>query len=192
MNTFSKSQARLSILSEIIAMGAIDTQAWQNGFAIKPKIGDLVSLIIVDTTKWYVSWVVDIDQNNGDPKYLLESIEDGELGWWENIGLNIYNRDRVKERPMWRWNDEQYAFYKTWLEVGAKNLEHRVVPEVPVFGEKNKVTLNARIRWDRSGFEKTKTFENWRRLTTKEMDNYLKETVNDYKEFNGLNADAKS
>jgi len=192
MNTFNKSQARISILSEIIAMAAIDPQAWQTGFAIKPKIGDLVSLIIVDTTKWYVSWVVDIDQNNGDPKYLLESIEDGELGWWENIGLNIYNRDRVKERPMWRWNEMQYIFYNKWLKVGERNYEHSVVPEVPIFGEKNKVTLNVRIRWDRSGFKKTKTFENWKRLTMKEMDNYLKETVNDYKEFNGLNADAKS
>jgi len=179
----SKSHARILILSELLSFPTINQKDWDSGLFNEAKTGDLVSLSAAPSTKWYLSWVREVDKDNGDPRYLLESIDDGELCWWSNVSLNIYSRERVKDRPMWQWDDKQSDFFKRWLKVGKRNDAYIVLPDLPVFGENNKVTLNVRIRFKLSAFSNPKTFDNWKKLTMREMGYYYQESEKAYKAF---------
>lgn len=144
--------------------------------------GDLVSLNCVSPSKWYVAWVTDYDWNNGWPKYLLESIDDGELCWWENVGMNVYSRERVAEHPTWLWEDNQFDLYDRWKEVCyGQNDAYIVLPAMPKFEARGSVVLDVRVRFNLSDFRNPKTFQDWAALSNDEMDIYYKESVDKYK-----------
>ncbi|MEE8382247.1 MAG: hypothetical protein V3R78_10295 [Thermodesulfobacteriota bacterium] len=180
----SKSEARFSILSELLAFPTVNQKDWVGAHSYdgdKARIGDLVSLSCARASKWYVSWIIDIEiVSRGYVKYLLESIEDGSLCWWENVGLNVYSRERTKVRPEWKWTDKQFAFYGRWSKVGRKNNAYLILPCQPEFKEDDSVILDVRIRFGWSDYRNKKIFPNWKKLTMKQMDEYYKECEAEY------------
>ena len=59
-----------------------------SSFTSNPPLGSLIRLMAAPFTKWYLSWLIEIDnKQSGYLKYLLKSIEDGSLSWWENVGV---------------------------------------------------------------------------------------------------------
>jgi hypothetical protein len=176
----SKNRARLKILSELFAFPTINQKDWDSACCVdaEAQVGDLVSLTSALPSKWYVSWVREIKHNldrQGNvfsTEYLLESIEDEALYWWSNVGLNIYNREKVKDRITWRWNDNMHAFNDRWRKACKRNDAFIVLPVLPVFGADNEVTLNVRIRFGWSDFSRPQTFANWKKLTIKTMSEF--------------------
>lgn len=181
----SRERARISILSEMLSYPAARFRDWTNSMFSDSDVieGDLVSLSSAPDTKWYLSWVREYDPNNGWPKYLLESIEDGELCWWENVGINIYNRERVAERPTWKWDDDQFAFNDRWKRVCYKRHDaYIILPMLPVFNG-NDVTLAVRTRFGLSDYHSPRTFSNWKKLTMKAMSGFYQECEQGYEAY---------
>lgn len=177
----AKNRARLMILSELMSFPTINNKDWRSDFGNdKPQVGDLVSLTSAPPSKWYLSWFREYDQNNGWPKYLLESIEDGELCWWENVGLNFYDRERVANRPQWKWDDKQFEFNDRWHKVCRKNDAYIVLGCQPVFHDDGSVTLDVRNRFQFSDYRNPRTFQDWKKVTMKQMDAYYKESAAEY------------
>ena len=181
----TKNRSRISILSELLSFPSISGKDWTRCYSeTPPQVGDLVSMNCAPATKYYLSWMREIKQDEyGIVRYLLESIEDGELCWWSNIGLSYYDRDRVAERSTWRWDDDQFAFYDRWQKVCQKNDAYIVLPCVPKFNEEGGVTLNVRIRFSFDDYRNPVYFENWKKLTNKAMDDYYKKSFNGYQDF---------
>jgi len=166
-----KNHAKISILSELLSFATIRNKDWTSVYAdSRAVIGDLVALSTAPPSKWYVSWLRDYDPNNGWPKYLLESIEDGELCWWENVGLSFYNRERIKDNPQWTWNDKQYVISNRWYKVCRKHEIYPVRPCQPIFNADDSVVLDVRIHlFFQENFHNPKVFANYKRLTIKDM-----------------------
>lgn len=176
----SRDRARLSILSEIMGFPTINQKDWNtNG---ETQVGDLISLCSAPASKWYVSWVREIEKKNGWERYLLESIDDGDLCWWSNVGINIYSRERVNERPTWRWEDSQFAFDDRWRKICQRNDAYIVLPCLPKFNDDGSVELNTRIRYGFDKYHNPKIFTNWKKLLMKDMGAYYQECVKGYKE----------
>jgi len=171
----SKEKARLEILSTLLSFPTINQKDWDSDLASDAMVGDLVSLCSAPASKWYMSWVREIKNQNGYRKYLLESIDDESLCWWSNVGVNVYNRKRVSESPTWQWDDDQFKFYARWLRVGRRNNAYIVLPCLPEFNDDGSVALNVRIRFGLSEFSNPKTFHNWKKLLSRDMDVYYKE-----------------
>jgi hypothetical protein len=178
----SRDRARISILSELLSFPTVNQKDWHSFSFSNTDIceGDLVSLYSAPASKWYVSWVREVDENNGWPRYLLESIDDGSLCWWVNVGINVYSRERVRERPAWQWDDKQFAFNDRWNKVAKRNDAYIVLPMPPVFRDDGSVTLDVRIRFGMVDFSCPETFSNWKKLTMKQMDAYYKKCENEY------------
>jgi hypothetical protein len=165
----------------MMAFPTINQKDWDtSGFDKDVKVGDLVSLCSAPASKWYVSWVREIETENGWTRYLLESIDDGTLCWWSNVGLNIYSRERVKERPTWQWDDKQFAFNDRWHKVGKRNNAHIVLPCQSKFNDDGSVELDVRIRYGWDEYHNPRIFPNWQKLLMKDMDIYYKECVQGY------------
>lgn len=177
-----KEKARISILSRMLSFPTISGKDWSSDLGgSKAEIGDLVSLSSAPDSKWYLSWLCEIDPNNGWTKYLLESVEDGSLCWWENVGLNIYSRERVANNPSWRWSDDQFAFNERWLRICyKKNGAYIVLPLQASFLPDGGLVLDVRIRWGTSDYHNPRTFPNWKKVTLKTMDTYFKECIAGY------------
>ena len=177
----TKNRARYSILSEMLAFPMLGANYFSTGL---PIVGDLVSLSFAFSSKWYVSWVVEISDDR--KRYLLESIEDGELCWWENVRFNIFDRNRVKERPSLKWNDRQFQLNDKWIKTSRKIDGYRVIPNPAVFNENNdSVEFSVRIRFGIDDYTNSKTFENWRTVTIKELRNFCENCVSDYNSIDG-------
>jgi hypothetical protein len=179
---FSKSRARLEILSELMSFPTINDKDWgYNCGCDTPQVGDLVAMQSAPPSKWYLSWLKELKADGGWQKYLLESIEDGELVWWENIGLTVYSREKVASRPHWKWDDSQFKFNSRWMKVCRDNDAYIVLPCQSVFNDDGSVTLDVRIRFRLDNYRNPCSFSNWRKLTIKQMDAYFKKSVAKYK-----------
>lgn len=183
----TKFRAKISILSKLLSFPLSNQRDWNSDFFNKDiQVGDLVSLNCAPPSKWYVSWVREIEcKYRGYERYLLESVEDGELCWWTNVGISVYSREIVKQHPEWKWNNKQFAFNDRWNKVFSRNDAFWVLPTWPYFDNGNLVTLNVRIRYGLDGFENPKTFSNWKKLTMKEMEEYYRECVGKYEKEKG-------
>lgn len=179
----TKSRARISILSEVLSFPSLADKKWTSCYFEKqPQVGDLVAMNCAPANKWYLAWLHEINPNNGWPKYLLESIDDGEMCWWENIGLSYYDRERIANRPEWKWDDEQYAFNDRWRKVCfKKNDAYIVLPCQPTFSDDGAVMLDVRIRFGLDDYHNPVSFPNWRKVTMKAMDEYYKRSEKEYK-----------
>ena len=180
----SKYQAKINILSELLSFPTVRGKDWASVYGDnKAFVGDLVSLSSAPPSKWYLSWVRNYDPNNGWPKYLLESIEDGELCWWENVGINVYSRERVKENPQWQWNDKQYALSYRWYKVCRKNEVYPVKACQPKFNDDGSVELDVRIHiFHQSDFHNPQIFPDHKKLTVRAMTRYYLDSATKYKE----------
>lgn len=179
--TKAKSRARIAILGEIMQFPSVNkwVGCWMDN---TPQVGDLVAMNCVANTKYYLSWVREIDPNDGWVKYLLESIDDGDLCWWSNVGISYYDREILASRPQWKWSDEQFIFSDRWNRVCRKNDAYIVLPCQAVFTEDGGVTLDVRIRFGLHEYHNPVTFPNWKKVTMKMMDEYYKKSSEDYKQ----------
>ena len=174
-------RACIEILSQLLAFPTISDKDWgYNCGCEDPQVGDLVSLQSAPPSEWFLSWLLEISENNGYEKYLLESVQTGEQCWWSNVGLTVYNRKKVAERPRWKWNDAQFSFNDRWNKVCLKNYSYMVLPRLPMFHGDYSVTPNVRTRFNMSSYENPKTFRDWRKVTMKQMDEYFKKSVSQY------------
>jgi hypothetical protein len=176
----SKTRARIAILSQMLAFPQIFAKDWKSDFDVTVQTGDLISLNCAPDSKWYVSWVIEVtyDARTGN-RYLLESIEDGSLCWWGNVGVSIYNKERVWDT--WKWTDDQFALNDRWNRVCKRNDAYLVRPLRPVFNEDGSVLFNVRTmhNFDES-FSFPITFPKWQKVTMKQLDQYYKDA---YKAF---------
>jgi len=179
-----KSRARWAILNEILSFPTVTVKYWNADWSLKPQVGDLVSMHSAPASKWYLSWLRDIDCTKlnswGGQNYLLESIEDESLGWWTNIGLKFYDRKEVSENPTWQWTDRQFQFNDRWFRVCEQYDTYMVRPSQVIFGENNTVTLSVQIRWHSHDYTNPKTFPNWKKVTKKYMEAYFETCLTEY------------
>lgn len=181
-----KYRAKIDILGEIMQFPSVNK--WVSSYSDNDiRIGDLVAMNCVANTKYYLSWLREIDHNDGWTKYLLESVEDGSMGWWSNVGISYYDRDIVANRPQWKWSDDQFIFSDRWNRVCRKNDAYIVLPRMAVFSEGGEVTLDVRIRFGLNDYHNPVTFDNWKKVTMKMMDEYYKRSYADYKQKSSKN-----
>lgn len=129
------------------------------------QVGDLVLLEAAPATKWQIGWLAETRSTpEGWTEYLIESLEDGSLCWWSDVGLCFLKRDAVQAQ--WRWDDRQWAFKDRWFRVcdkawGASDDR----PLLPDFGDGFAVTIGTRTsnRFDDIG--PTRTFPDYRKVT---------------------------
>ncbi len=168
-------RARMQIMNELLSFCMIRSKDWKEDR--KPIPGDLVSLDSAPATKWYVSWVVETELNKGDwHRYLLQSIEDYELCWWENVGIEVYNPQRVREMPSWRWTDRQFKFVDKWNRVAYKDNDAYIVLPGKIDFDGNSVILDIRERYGAghdNPFHYSETFK-WKKATKAELDAFYK------------------
>lgn len=191
----TKNRARIAILGGVLAFPSLGNVDWTPCYSGKePQVGDLVAMNCAPPSKYYLSWMREIHPNNECPKYLLESIDDGELCWWSNIGLSYFDREKVANRPSWKWDDEQFAFNDRWNKVCyKKNNAYIVLPCEPTFTDDGAVLLDVRIRFGPSEYCNPISFPSWKKLTMKAMDEYYKNSLKKYeakRTKNHIQADA--
>lgn len=146
------------------------------GGAAEPQVGDLAALGSAPVSKWYLSWIIEIERFATGNRYLLESIEDGELSWWENVGISYLEREVVLDHPEWRWTDRQHAFNDRWRMVCFKERDAYItLPTMPVFGDGFSVTLGTRTRFSLNDHRPVKTFPDWRKVTKTMMAEFYDE-----------------
>ena len=176
---FNRNKARLSILNTMFSFPTIQVKNWEtntlHGTVI--RVGDLVCLACAPKTKWYLSWVreVVIKENTFCDRYLLESIDDGDCCWWENVHMEVWNRSEIK--PQWRWTDNQFSFNTKWLRFCHKTYGFNSYrPCQVVFDLHPSVRLQIRHKYDREKVY-SKCFPNWRKVTKKIMGEFYEEAV---------------
>ncbi len=180
---FEKTRSRIAILSYILAFTI--TSDWEPesehgrkspgivGFvncglagAGTPKEGDLVRLSAVRTTKWVIGWLRGIRTGHGDYEYLVESLEDGTLCWWHNVGISYLNRRDV--RDAWQWTDRQWKFNDQWARVVYRDTICR--SRDAVFHDDGSVTVMLRRSFAREEDPSpTHTFPDWKKVKVRDM-----------------------
>ncbi|MBK5722574.1 hypothetical protein JGH11_17000 [Dysgonomonas sp. Marseille-P4677] len=136
-----------------------------------PKGGSLVRLVAAPlNTKWYLSWLKEYDKDRD--RYLLESIDDGSLCWWTNISLDYLPTEISDKFPHWKYTDKQFSFWDRWKKAYRWEDAYWFVPLMPLFDGK-KVTLELRKKFSDERF--SKTFNDWKKLTIKEMREFVKD-----------------
>lgn len=181
----TKTHSRLLILSHIAQFslarrygdhvtGGLRNMAFVSGGADErdARPGDLVAIQSAGPSKWYLGWLVSRQWPEGHAceQYTIESIEDGELCNWSNVGLIYYDRSQVEGHPEWRWTDRQHEFRARWDHVCYKECDAYIYPPMfPKFGPDNEVELGVRVRFGLSPSTVTKRFADWRRVTKKQM-----------------------
>lgn len=138
-----------------------------------PRVGSLVALQSAPPSKWYLSWLHEIADGGawGSKKYLLESIEDGELGWWENVRLLTYDQSVVAEHPEWRWTDAQHRFSQRWMRLCKEERDAYVTLPMPAVFDADGfgVTLRTRTRFGLDDYCPSRHFRDWRKVTKPTM-----------------------
>lgn len=131
------------------------------------QVGDLVLLESVrGWTKWNIGWLRAVSPNDGWPIYVIESLEDGELCNWSNVGVSFLPRDELACFPSWQWTDRQHAFAERWNRVCFKERDAYItLPVPPVFGEGFSVTLGTRTRFGLNDYRPVRSFPDWRKVT---------------------------
>lgn len=147
----------------------------------RPPIGSLCMLTSAPVSKWYLSWLVEIDNPLGPTKYLFKSIEDGSLCWWSNVGVMHYSPETVAKFPSWKWIDRQFKFNDQWYRACyRKRGAYIVKPAEAVFEDDGSVTLSTRIKFDFSPQREFKKFPNYKKVKVSEMLAFYDEAVASY------------
>lgn len=180
---FEKTRSRIAILSYVLKFTT--TSDWEPekeygkkspgiigfvncGFsgAGQPKEGDLVILSSVRTTKWVIGWLRGIRAGRGDYEYLIESLEDGTLCWWHDVGISYLNRREV--RYEWQWTDRQWKFNDQWARVVYRNTIGR--SRSAVFHDDGSVTVTMRRSFAREEDPTaTHVFPDWKKVKVRDM-----------------------
>lgn len=135
-------------------------------------IGSLVRLMAAPFSKYYLSWLREIQHNDGgySTRWLLESIEDGTLCWWENVQIWALPKEATDKFPSWQWTDKQFAFNKKWSNACHKKRDaYIILPCPPKFHDDGSVTLALRTRFGINDKRPEKKFDNWKKVLVKDM-----------------------
>lgn len=173
----TRHQARQAIMHYVLSF--CTTRAWPDrktpglhGFTPehgghRALVGDLVLLESVGGwTKWNIGWLREINPNDGYPIHVIESLEDGELCNWSNVGLAFLPREELASHPSWQWNDRQHAFRDRWNRICFASKDAYIVkPLPPVFGQGYTVTLGTRTAHGFDDIRPTRSFPDWRKVT---------------------------
>lgn len=174
MKQVAKNRAKLEILHWIcefslpVKYGSSGVSAY-TCFSdnMHPAVGSLVAIQSSPVSKFYLSWVEAVEDRDGWTHYLLESIEDGTLGWWSNVGILAYDSEVVGKHPEWRWTDAQFKFADKWKHACYKERDAYItLPTGPTFHGDGSVTIGTRTRHGFDDHAPQKTFPNWRKVTT--------------------------
>jgi hypothetical protein len=135
--------------------------------AVKP--GDLVLLTSAHADKWRLSWLVEMLPNE---IYRCESLIDGELADWSNVGISYFHRPTVEQHPNWKWTDAQHEFSDRWFEAARKCDEYMWRPCLPDFQEDGSVVVGVRMRHGMGDSPRpTITLHRWKALTERMLIN---------------------
>lgn len=174
-DTFNR--AKINILSNIVQFPTINGKDWSSNNC--PPVGSLVSLSSAPPSQWYLSWVEEVQPGTNEfcSRYLLRSIETGELCWWSNVTIFVYNPERVYDR--WRWSDKQFKFYDRWQKVLRRADAWMVLDGPTTFGDDGSVTIRLRERHggfrDHDQFHFERSFPDWRKVTMAVMADFYNE-----------------
>lgn len=133
------------------------------------KIGDLIRLESAPQSVWRLSWLREIKFEHGGESYLCESVKDGTLCWWSNVGISYFHRPTLKNHPEWKWSDAQYAFNEKWMKACKRHDPYLYRPLWADFAEDGTPTIGTRSRFDFDGFRATGTVPNWKKITQKAL-----------------------
>jgi len=181
---FDRNRARTLIMSDILSFYIThnwepDKEYGSNSPSLKGFVptgygadshhalpGDLVILESAPPSKWSIGWLRTIERfPEGSYRYLIESLEDGELCWWSNVGLSFMPRRDLRER--YYWTDRQFDFQKRWHRTANKHGKTAMrVLDCEFKGDE--VTLRMRVRWangeeEMAGYRRT--FPDYRKVT---------------------------
>lgn len=135
------------------------------------QIGDFVLLRTIHPTKWQLGWLTYTRQQpGGSTEYLIESIEDGELGWCADGEIAFLQRRCVD--PCWRWTDRQWEFSDRWRKRSraAKAKHGYMIHAVEArFGDGFEVTLGTLTPHGLDDIAPSRTFPDWRKVTAAMM-----------------------
>lgn len=153
------------------------------GTTSNPPLGSLVRLMAAPVTKWYLSWLIEIDNNQpGYIRYLLKSIEDGSTSWWTNVGIYYMPLEMSDKFPQWKFNDKQYQFWDKWKKAARWEEVYILIPIRPIF-KGTDVTLELRKKFSKD-IVGCKTYHNWDKLTIREMREFIRQTAAEIKRLN--------
>lgn len=192
-STYNKS--RIAILSYILNMATkhyygtehqarVDAkEGFHGGYSADgpPPVGSLCVLMAAPDTKWYMSWLEEVKlADHGWHNYLLRSIDDGSLCWWNNIALKWY--PNAETFPTWRWTDRQFEFKDKWIRATKKENDYFTIPNLPVFHPDGSVTISTRrhiftTALGDEGYSPSKTFPSWKKVKSAEMVDFYKYAV---------------
>lgn len=133
------------------------------------KIGDLIRLESAPQSAWRLSWLREIKFERGGESYLCESIKDGTLCWWSNVGISYFHRPTLIRMPKWRWSDEQYAFNEKWMKACKRHDPWMYRPLMADFSEDGTATVGTRMRHDIDGLRPVAAVPNWKKTTQKAL-----------------------
>lgn len=152
---------------------------FRSDISTQPEPGDLVILKSAPISKWNLGWLHEIEtREHGWKHYLIESLDDGSMCWWSNVGIDHLERDLVAEHPEWRWTDRQFEFADRWTRVCREKRDAYItLPVPPTFGEGFEVTLGTRTRHGFDDHRPQKTFPDWRKVTKATMLEFYDECV---------------
>lgn len=161
------------------SVGFVPTGCFGRGDA---KIGDLIRLESAPQSVWRLSWLREIRaERGGDLGYLCESIQDGTLCWWSNVGVSYFHRPTLARMPEWRWSDEQYAFNEKWMKACKRHDPWMYRPLMADFAEDGTATVGTRMRHDIDGLRPTTVVPNWKKITQKALSEIYLQLVSQHK-----------
>ena len=173
--TETRQRAKLEILSWVTQFCLANSRYGKDkppftGYTHSVKAGDLVVLTMTRAAnKWYLSWVVEVEKvKNGFDRYLLESIEDGALGWWHNVSFFVFQDREIPQS--WRWTDRQYKLRAQWFRACHKTRDAFItLPCEPVFTDDGGVIFSTRTRFSWDENNKEIKFQNWKKVKVREL-----------------------
>lgn len=131
------------------------------------RVGDLVLLESIMPPYFPVGWLHEIDLTHGaghSARYLVESIDNGKMCWWSNVGIKYFPRDKVSS--CWRWVDRQWEFKERWFRVCYKIKGAYIDrPLFPEFGEGFSVSIGLRTSHGIDDIVARRTYPDWRKIT---------------------------
>jgi hypothetical protein len=141
-------------------------------------IGTLVKLSCVrESTEYYLGWLREIKDNG---VYLIESIENGKLCNWSNVGIEYMQIESIQGH--WKWNDKQFDIKDKWMRACYKSRDcHCLRPVFPEFHkDDNSFTLSLRKMFS-DEIIATKKFEDYKKVLVRDMLKFYDDAYSNYR-----------
>lgn len=177
-NLKNRNEAKKEILNTVLKTPTFTSRWWKNDDSTdkeeRSKVGDIVSINFVGRTDFYLSLVLDVEEETKEKprRILLESFETGETCWFENIGINVLDRDYLEDG--WLWSDEQYLF-KKYIKSFFGRPYNILVSKIDFLNEEQ-VELDVFIN---GRFSNPKLFK-WKEISDNDVLSYLENSLTKY------------